>query len=316
MYSLGVDVGGMSIKAGIVDLEGKIIVKKVVPTRAHESCEIIIKDIADLIKETLKEGELKISDLISIGIGIPGLCDDAHGTVEYCCNINMVKISFISKLRHILKYDNIFLSNDANCAVLAESKFGVAKGSKDCVLITIGTGIGTGIISGGRLLKGRGSLGAEGGHIVINIDGEMCGCGERGHFESYASIRALAKQTQVVIDKNPDSILAKVTEGRGNGRTAFIAEREGDPLGTQIIEQFLKYVATGALTLHTLFVPEYIIIGGAISNEGKRLTEPIQKYIDEHKFAKGYVPEVKVVTSDIKNDAGIIGAAFLYSVSD
>ncbi len=316
MYSLGVDVGGMSIKAGIVDLDGKIILKKVASTRAHESCENIIKDIANLIKETLKEGKLKISDLKSIGIGIPGLCDDSHGTVEYCCNINLVKINLVEKLKNILKYNNIFVSNDANCAVLAESKFGVASGSEDCVLITIGTGIGTGIISSGRPLKGRGSLGSEGGHMIIDVDGETCGCGEKGHFESYASIRALSKQTQAVIDKNPDSILAKVTEGKGTGRTAFIAEREGDPLGTQIIEQFLKYVAIGALTLHTLFVPEYIIIGGAISNEGKRLTDSIQKYIDEHKFAKGYVPEVKVVTSELKNDAGIIGAAFLYSVSD
>ena len=313
MYNIGVDVGGTNIKCGLVDEKGNILYKEKIKTKKQVDPSIVISDIEGMINSVLKNGKAKLSEINSIGIGVPGICDEDAGVVKFCANINFKDVPLVDILKKKLNVSNMYVSNDANCAVLAESIFGSAKGSKDCVLITIGTGIGTGIISEGRFIKGRAGLGAEGGHTIIDIGGEECGCQEHGHYEAYASTTALLRQTQRAIEKNPNGILAKMGKDRVSGYTVFEAERAGDKEATKVIDKFLEYVAIGAQNLAVLFAPEYVILGGAISNEGERLTKPVEKYLAEHIFCRSHVETPKVVTSNIKNDAGIIGAAYLYT---
>lgn len=313
MYNIGVDVGGTNIKCGLVNESGDILYKEKIKTKKQVPPSEIISDIEGIIISILKHEKLKLSEINSIGVGIPGICDEKNGIAKFCANIDFKNVALVEILKNKLNFQNIFLSNDANCAVLAEAKFGAGKGSEDCVLITIGTGIGTGIISEGRFIKGRAGLGAEGGHTIINMGGEKCGCNELGHYEAYASTTALVRQTKKAIEKNPNGLLAKIGKEKVSGYTAFQAEKEGDQEATKVINKFVEYLAIGALNFTVLFAPEYIILGGAISNEGDRLTKPVQKYISEHLFSRGHVEIPKVVTSDIKNDAGIIGAAYLFS---
>lgn len=313
MYNIGVDIGGTNIKCGLVDDKGNILYKEKIKTKKQVEPSVLIADIESIIQSTLINGKVKLSEINSIGIGVPGICNENVGEVRFCANINFKNIPLVDILSKKLNFKNMYLSNDANCAVLAESLFGAAKGSKDCVLITIGTGIGTGIISEGKFIKGRLGLGAEGGHTIIEIGGKKCGCNELGHYEAYASTTAILKQTQAAIEKNPNGILAKMGKEKVSGYTVFEAERAGDKEATKVIDQFLEYVAIGAQNFAVLFAPEYIILGGAISNEGERLTKPVEKYLSEHLFFRGHVEIPKVVTSNIKNDAGIIGAAYLYT---
>ncbi len=311
MY-IGVDVGGMSIKAGLVDLNGKIVARQSVVTRAKESESAIIDDIAGLIRDLTLSCGMSMSDILGVGIGLPGAVNDDMGIVRYCCNINFVEVALVAELQKRLDFENIYISNDANCAVLGEVVFGIAKGKRDVVLITLGTGLGTGIITGGQLLKGHQSAGAEGGHMTINIGGPVCGCGKKGHFESYASATALLAQVKEAMEKHPESLLHEVAKNDGfDGKTVFTASKMGDKVAIRVLNRYLKYVGIGLVNFANLFYPEMIIIGGGISNQGDNIIKKIEKYVNKNIYSAGLTPKIKVTVSDMKNDAGIIGAACL-----
>lgn len=312
MRYIGVDIGGMSVKVGLTDENGHIYLKKSVVTRATNPAEDIVSDIAALIEDVISESGLTARDIDGIGLGSPGSVYDAKGVIRYSCNINFRNTPIVAMLREILGIDNIEISNDANCAALGETMFGAGKGAMNSVTVTLGTGVGTGIVVDGRLLTGNCSAGAEGGHVQLNLGGAMCGCGKRGHFEAYASTTALLKQTEAAMLKHPESLLNQFAKEQGfDGKTVFIAAKQGDKVAKGVIRRYIKYVGTGLVSFANVFYPEVFIIGGGISKEGDTLIKPLQKFVSRNVYGAEYNPPIKVVAATLGNDAGIIGAAAL-----
>jgi len=309
---VGVDIGGMSVKCGIVDRNGNILFKKTAPIKRDAEDETILQGIAALIADTVKDGGFSAADIEGIGLGCPGSIYDEKGIVRYCCNINFRNTPMAKRISELCGVENVKVSNDANCAALGETLFGAGKGAKNSVLVTLGTGVGTGIIVNGKLLTGNQSAGAEGGHITISAGGELCGCGKRGHYEAYASATALMNQTEKACKENPSSLLASYVKENGlSGKAAFICAKQGDGTAKRVVEKYIEYVGEGLVVFANIFYPEVIIIGGGISNEGENFLAPIKKYVAKNVYGAEYAPEIKVVLATLKNDAGIVGAAAL-----
>ncbi len=312
MYYIGVDIGGMSIKAGIVDENGNVLKKQTIISEAEKDGLLIVNDIANLIRDIAASFSISLADVDGIGLGFPGSVYDEKGEVVYCCNINLVKIPLVKILTKELGVKNIKISNDANCAVLGETLFGAGKGAKNSVLITLGTGLGTGIIVNGKLLTGNHSAGAEGGHMQINIGGPTCGCGAKGHYEAYASATALIAQTKAAMEKHPESLMNEIAQKDGlDGKTAFTAAKQGDKVANAVVKRYIKYIGMGLVNFGNLFYPEIIMVGGGISKEGDYLVKPLQRYVSRNVYGSMYNPKIKVVAATLGNDAGIIGAASL-----
>jgi len=311
-YRIGVDVGGMSIKAGIVGDSFAIGAKKSIVTMPNKPSAEIVRDIAELIKSIMSENGLTPQDIDGVGLGFPGSVYDAKGVVRYCCNINLINVPIVKMLREELSIDNVKISNDANCAALAETTYGAGKGALNSVMLTLGTGLGTGIIVDGRMLTGHQSAGAEGGHMQIDMKGPVCGCGKKGCFEVYASATALIRQVKEAMEKNPDSLLHEIAKTDGlSGKTVFIAAKQGDKVAKRVIARYIKYIGAGLLNFSNIFFPEVIIIGGGVSVQGDLLIKPLQKYVAKNIYGSEYNPKIKVVAAALGNDAGIIGAALL-----
>lgn len=312
MKYVGVDIGGMSVKAGIVDEGGNILVKKTAVCHPDRPEREIIEEIAALISELIAEAGVRKRDLAGVGIGCPGSVYDEKGIVRYSCNINFRNAPLAAGVADLVGIGNVRLSNDANCAALGETLFGAGRGAKNSVMVTLGTGVGTGIVVDGRLLTGNRSAGAEGGHMQLNMGGRVCGCGKKGHFEAYASATALIEQTAETCAKYPDSLLAKLAASKGiDGKIAFEAAREGCPVANRLVKRYVKYVGMGLVSMANIFYPEVIIVGGGISNEGDALIKPLQRYVSRNVYGSVYNPKIKVVAATLRNDAGIVGAAAL-----
>ena len=193
MYYIGIDVGGMSIKAGIVDETGKLYIKDSVPTLPERHYSEIVADMAALCKKIAADLGIAIGEIVGVGMGIPGTINSKAGVITYSNNINFEKVPVVKEFQ---KYINcpVYINNDANVAALGEAKFGSGKGSRDVVFVTLGTGVGTGIITEGILLEGKMGAGAEGGHIALKMGGELCSCGKRGCWEAYASASGIASR--------------------------------------------------------------------------------------------------------------------------
>ncbi|MDR1939921.1 MAG: ROK family protein [Clostridiales bacterium] len=315
MYIIGIDIGGMSIKGGVVDgANGTIVCKDSVVTKAAAGIDVLAADTAGLIGALLGKTSLKISDVAGIGIGMPGTVDSKTGRVIYSNNIRLVDAPIVEKLRKY--YDNIpiEINNDANAAALGEVRFGESKDYKNIVFITLGTGVGTGLIVDGKLIEGNNSAGAEGGHMVIRVGGAVCTCGRRGCFEAYASAAALVRQTKAAMQKNKDSLMHKLARERNkiSGRTAFLAAAEGDKTAAAVVNRYIRYVGEGIVNLANIFRPDVVLIGGGVSNEGDALILPLQEFMDNYCFGiKNGNPRVLVKKASLTNDAGIFGAASL-----
>ncbi|MBE7056482.1 MAG: ROK family glucokinase [Ruminococcaceae bacterium] len=314
MYRIGIDLGGTNIAIGIVTDEGKLVKKKSVPTLAKERTgeeivEVMVKESLSLIKE---EG-LKENDIRSIGIGSPGVTDPANGVLVHTVNLPFLHTPF----RKIFeKYTKIpmYLNNDANCAALGEIVSGGAAGYKNCVMITLGTGVGGGIIVDGKIVTGFNGAAGEVGHMVIHAGGELCNCGRRGCYERYASATALIQFTRAAAEKHPESIINKLCEGDLNkisAKTPFEAKRAGDLVAAEIIENYIHDLGDGILNFMSIFQPEVILVGGGVSYEGDYLFNPLREYVIKNAFATEYIPQAKILPATLGNDAGIIGAAML-----
>lgn len=312
MKYIGVDIGGMSVKCGIVTEDGELLYKETAPIKTDDEDVAILKDIAALIDSVIKGGGVDRRDIAGIGIGCPGSVYDEKGIVRYSCNINFRNTPMADMMRKLCGIDNVRVSNDANCAALGETKFGAGNGAKNSVMVTLGTGVGTGIVVDGRLLTGNKSAGAEGGHIQINIGGAECGCKKRGHYEAYASATALMAQVESACKKHPESLLAEYAKKHGiDGKTVFTCAEMGDKVAIATLKKYIKYVGMGLVTFANIFFPEVIIIGGGVSNAGDALLKPLQRYVSKNIYGAEYAPKIKVALATLKNDAGIIGAATL-----
>jgi len=312
MYYIGVDLGGTNIAVGIVDGEGKILKKASIPTISSRHYSEIVKDMATLSLKLLDELNLTLDNVHSVGIGSPGTPDNEQGLILYTNNLTFKNVPLREEFQ---KYINkpVNIENDANCAAFGEYIAGAAKGSKVSVTITLGTGIGGGIIIDGKIYTGVHHAGAELGHIVICVDGEECTCGRRGCWEAYASATALIRMTKNAAKENPNSLIIKLVNGdisKIDAKTAFDAKRMGDETGERIVNNYMRYLAEGITNIHNIFEPDVILIGGGISKEGDYLLEPVRKMVYENIYCD-QVPLPKIIPAKMGNDAGIVGAALL-----
>lgn len=311
MKFVGIDIGGMTIKGGIVDEKGNILYKKSIVTAPGKEDRLIVDDIASLVNDLVQNGA-DGEEIQGVGIGCPGSIYDEKGIVRYSCNINFRNTPMAKMIEEKTGIKKVRLSNDANCAALGETLFGAGNGAKNSVMVTLGTGVGTGIVANGQLITGNRSAGGEGGHITINLGGATCGCGKKGCYEAYASATALMNQIQAACEKHPESQLAKEVEQNGlNGKVVFDCAQNGDKVAMAVVKKYIKYVGVGLVNFANIFFPEVIIIGGGISNQGDNIIKPLQRYVTRNVYGAVYSPKIKVVAATLKNDAGIIGAAAL-----
>lgn len=312
MVRIGIDLGGTNIVAGVVDDNNSIIAKAQCKTNLPRPYKDILADMAALTRQAVGQAGLTMDDVKHVGVGCPGTCNVHTGLVEYSCNLDFNEVPLQSELSAMLGKP-VYVENDANAAALGEAVAGAAKGAQSALCITLGTGVGGGIIIDGKIYDGFNCAGAELGHIVIIVDGEECGCGRHGCWEAYASATALIRQTKAAIAANPDSLLAKMAQenGKVSGRTAFDAMRAGDPVGKAVVDQYVKYLAAGLTNMVNIFQPEVLCIGGGISHEGDALLTPVLAYIERERYSKHSKNQTRLCTAALGNDAGIIGAACL-----
>lgn len=314
MYYVGIDLGGTNIAAGILDENLKMIKKGNVPTGSTRHYSEIIKDMAMLVLRLLEEQNLRIGDVSYIGIGSPGACDRENGILLFNGNLRFKNVPMRQEMQKYIPLP-IYIENDANCAALAEGMAGAARDVDNSITVTLGTGIGGGIIIDNRIFTGNNGMAGEIGHIVIEQDGEKCTCGRDGCWEAYGSATALIRQTKRAASENPDSIIHQLVQGnleKINAKTAFDAMREGDATGTAVVNQYIRYLAEGIADMINIFQPAKVVIGGGVSKEGETLLKPLREMVKKLSFfADGDMPQTLIVPAETGNDAGIIGAATL-----
>ena len=249
---------------------------------------------------------------LAIAFGIPGVVNNKLGTIDYACNLYVEDVPLKDYLKDLDL--PVFLSNDANVAALGEERFGAAKGYKDVVLLTLGTGIGGGVVIDDKLFEGVEGKGAELGHTVIVVDGHECACGRRGCFETYASASALLKLTRDEMNKNKNSLMWEYCDNNienVSGLTSFECAKKGDEAANKVIDTYVKYLSEGILNFCNIFRPQIILIGGGISNQGDYLLDKVRAYCEKFKYGYSHTPKVEIKIASLKNDAGIIGCACL-----
>jgi glucokinase len=311
LYNLGIDLGGTNIKAAVVDEEGRIVVKGWVRT-PRQGGEAIVSRIAQLCFDVLGSAELSMEDIEAVGVGVPGSVSPETGVINYCSNLNFFDLPFSEMLEKLLG-KKVCLENDANLAALAEYKLGSGRGAQSLVAVTLGTGIGGGIIINDRIYSGCNHAGGEIGHFVMLYGGEPCSCGREGCFEAYASAAALIRQTKEKMLQNTDSLMWKLIKAidEADGETAFNAASQNDAAAIEVVGQYTSYLASGITSIVNIFQPEVLCIGGGLSNQGETLLEPVLAILDKEDYARKSAKRTKVVLAALGNDAGIIGAALL-----
>lgn len=308
MYRIGIDLGGTNIAAGVVD-EGQHIVAEVsLPTGAERPAEAVVADICRAAEKAMEKAGITAAHCASVGIGSPGTCDSANGVVVRAYNLGWFNVPVCSMVTARLGLP-CRLSNDANCAALAETVAGGAVGCRNMILITLGTGVGGGIIIGGKIYDGMRGAGAELGHTLLVMDGEPCTCGRRGCWEAYSSATALIRQACQAAARHPDSLLARLADV--NGKTVFDAADRGDETARAVVDRYCDYLGAGLVNIVNALAPEVILIGGGISRQGERLLAPVRRYVERNCFGgkDGAVPVI--APAKLGNEAGIIGAAAL-----
>ncbi len=311
MLKIGIDLGGTNIAAGIVDENGTIRYKRSVPTGAGRSSDAIIEDIAANCRALCAENGIDFTKIASVGIAVPGGVDEESGEILFTPNIPFTGINIAKVLSEKLDGKRVGVCNDANAATIAEVLAGAAKGANNAVMITLGTGVGGGIVIDKKIYSGSNGLAGELGHFVIQMGGEKCGCGRRGCFEAYASGTALIRMTKEELNTcfmtGEATLMAE--SGRVSARTAFDAFKEGDAAAARVIERYTDALASGIISLINIFQPDVFIIGGGISGEGQFLVDLLQPKVDAEEFSRDAKKRARLCTATCGNDAGIIGAA-------
>lgn len=256
----------------------------------------------------MEKADITPAHCASIGIGSPGTCDGENGVVARAYNLGWFNVPVCAMMTEHFGLP-CRLSNDANCAALAETVAGAAVGCRNMVLVTLGTGVGGGIIQDGKIVSGVGGTGAEVGHALLVLDGEPCTCGRRGCWEAYSSATALIRQARQAAAEHPESLLAGAEEI--TGKTVFDAADRGDETANAVVDRFCDYLGAGVTNIVNALAPEVILIGGGISRQGERLLAPVRRYVEKNCFGgkDGAIPII--AAARLGNDAGIIGAAAL-----
>ena len=311
-YYIGIDLGGTNIKAGVVDEDFRIIAKATCKTNLPRPAEDICKDMAQVAKQAVDDAGLSLDDIVSVGIGTPGIANSADGIIEYSNNLGFKDFHVVELMKTFIDKP-CFVENDANAAAYGEFVAGAAKGANNAVCITLGTGVGGGIVIDKKIYSGSNFAGAEIGHIVIDPNGPMCTCGRKGCFEVFSSATGLIRMTKEAMKEDPSSLMVQMSKdmGKVSARTAFNAMREGDKAGKAVVDKYIKYLALGITNTINIFQPDILCIGGGVCNEGDPLLLPLKEQIAKEVYTRDSKKNTEVVIAKLGNDAGIIGAAFL-----
>lgn len=316
MVYVGIDLGGTNISVGVVTKNYKIISSCSCKTKAPRSKYEIGNDMVRMVKRALQIAKLNISDVPYVGIGCPGTVNPKTGVVEYSANLFIHNWKIINQMQSLLK-KRVVVENDANAAAYGEYLAGAARGFSSSVMITLGTGVGGGIIIDGKIYGGLNYAGAEIGHMVIKHQGRECACSRRGCFETYASATGLIRTTKefmkrygpqkTILWSLVDNDIAKVS-----GRTAFQAAKQDDRVGKMVVHLYISQLACGVTNIVNIFQPDVLCIGGGLSKEDDEfLLEPLKKMVQQERYSKHSIKQTKIVKAQLGNSAGIIGAAML-----
>ena len=312
-YYVGIDFGGMSAKAGLFDANAKMIAKDTVKTSREDDYAATVGKMAGLVRKICADNGVDLNDVRCVGLASPGVIDGVNGVVVRWGNYDWSDKPLAKDMTDALGV-TVLVTNDANAAAYGEAKFGAGKSYEDSIFVTLGTGVGSGIILGGKLYEGYCGAGAEAGHMVIVAGGIPCGCGRRGCFEQYASASALVRDTKKAMFEHKDSVMWELCGGdpeNADGKTAFSAAKAGDEAGQTVVKNYIMYLGEGLLNLINIFRPQAIIVGGGVCNEGEYLLAPLRKYIGERLYVGcDRVPFV-LNRAQLGNDAGIYGALAL-----
>ena len=313
-YTIGIDLGGTTMTAGIVNENYEIVGKLTWATRLPRPAEDLEKALADLCRTVARDKKVDFADIEYVGIGTPGSVNFTTGFVGFNTNFGYYDWNLGPDLEALLGC-KVYVENDANAAAYGEYIAGGAKGYNDAVVITLGTGIGSGIILGGKILRGFNFAAGEMGHNVIVKDGIQCTCGRRGCWERYASASALTRETKAAMQADKNTIMWKMTQDidHVNAKLAFDAAAKGDETARKVIDSWIEYVGVGIANVINTFEPEVICIGGGVSNQGEVLLAPVRAYAENEtrNITTGKFPVI--CACQLHNDAGVIGAAALGS---
>ena len=311
-YYVGIDLGGTNIVAGVVNEEYKILAKATVKTNCPRPSKEIADDMAKIALEAIEQAGLTVEQVEWVGIGTPGIANSSTGIIEYSNNLGFENVPVVKYIQeHISK--PVFIENDANAAAYGEFVAGAAKGANDAVCITLGTGVGGGIVIDGKIYSGFNFAGAELGHTVIEVDGPQCTCGRKGCFEVFSSATGLIRMTKEAMDKDESSKMWEMSkeEGKVSARLAFDAMRAGDSSAKLVVDKYIKYLAAGITNVINTFQPDILCIGGGVCNEGDALLLPVKELVSKEVYTRNSPKNSEIVIAKLGNDAGIIGAAFL-----
>lgn len=314
MFYLGIDLGGTNIAAGVLDEDNSIIAK--VSRKTHVPCtpDEICDQLAGVASDALKAANIAMNNIPWVGIGSPGTVNRETGVIEFANNLKFNNLP-LQKLLEAKIGKKVILENDANAAAYGEFKAGALKGAKNAVAITLGTGVGSGIIIDGKIYSGSNFAGGEIGHTVIVVDGRPCTCGRKGCWETYSSATGLITTTKEAMQKvGREALIWEIAGGsleNVDGKTAFQAMRAGDPTGKEVVDQYIAYLGCGLANCINIFQPDILCIGGGISNEGEPLMKPLREYVDHENYAMNSDKRTILCRAMLGNDAGIIGAALL-----
>ncbi len=314
MYIVGVDVGGMSVKIGLTDENGNILAKRSIKTVVGLDNQYnFLGEIANQVNLIIAESNISKDQVLGVGIGCPGTVNSVDGVVVYADNINWknLKVKTIMQQLTGLRTE---VANDADCATIGEWFYGSCNGYTDVVMLTLGTGVGGGLILNNKLYLGYKGMATELGHITLTYRGKKCKCGRRGCFEQYASVTALIEITKEHMLKDKKSSMWTACDGdieKVNGITAFAECKKGDKTANKVVNMYVAYLVEGILNYCNVFRPQAIVLGGAISNEGNFLIDKIVNRIKKQRYGYPQTPRVEIKTAMLKNDAGIIGSACL-----
>lgn len=314
MFYLGIDLGGTNIAAGIVDENNHIAAKANRKTHVPCTPEEMTDQLAGAASDVLNKANLTLNDIPWVGIGCPGTVNRDTGVIEYANNLQFSNMP-MKELLEAKMGKKVIIENDANAAAYGEYQAGALKGAKYAVAITLGTGVGSGIIVDGKIYSGSNFAGGEFGHTVIVYDGRPCTCGRKGCWESYSSATGLITSTKEAMRKaGHDTAIWKIARGsldNVDGRTAFQAMREGDPTGKAVVDSYIAYLGCGLTNCINIFQPDILCVGGGISNEGESLMQPLREYVERESYSINSNQKTVICRAALGNDAGIIGAALL-----
>lgn len=312
MVYIGMDVGGTGIQIGVVDEHGHILEKGSIVTRIDLPYAEQIARMADCALDTLRRSGYTLDDVQSVGAGVPGIVDPATNIVPFCTNLKWHNVPFAQMMGERIPKP-IFVGNDATVAGLAENVAGISAGTQSSVFITLGTGVGGGIVLDGKVWNGFHGVGSEIGHMILELDGEPCTCGNLGCLERYCSATAIIRMARELVAHHPDSLILQAVQGNTaniNAKVVFDAAREEDEIAVKVFRRYVRYLSQAIANIINFLDPEMIVLGGGVSKAGSFLLDAVRADVPHYLLYKT-MPYARIELATLGPDAGIIGAAML-----